>query len=123
MKNQWVLVGNVGQKPELKQSKNGKAYLQFSVAVNERYKPKDATEYVEKTVWFNLVAFDKKAENLAKILDKGTAISVTGKLGIKVEETDGKKRYLNDLIVDKVDVVAKAKEKEASTETQSFNEE
>jgi len=107
MKNQFILVGNIGQKPELKTSKNGNSYLQFSIAVNERYKPKDSTEYVEKTSWFNLVVYDKRAEGLAKILDKGSKISVSGKLQTKSQEIEGKKITVTELVVLQVDVVSK----------------
>ena len=108
MKNQFILVGNIGQKPELKTSKSGVAYLSFSIAVNESYKPKDATEYVEKTSWFNLVVYDKKAEGLAKILDKGTKISVSGKLQSKSQEIEGKKITVTELVVQNVDIMAKS---------------
>lgn len=107
MKNQFILVGNVGQKPELKKSKNGVSYLQFSIAVNERFKPKDSDEYQEKTSWFNLVVYDKKAEGLSKILDKGSKVSVSGKLQTKSQEIEGKKIYTTELFVSQVDVVSR----------------
>lgn len=89
--NEFSIIGNLGQKPELKTGKNDKSYLQFSVAVNEKYTPKGSTEPVEKTNWFSLVVFDKKAEELAKVLDRGTRVLVKGKLETRVEEVDGKK--------------------------------
>lgn len=107
MKNQFILVGNVGQKPELKESKNGNKYLQFSVAVNESFKKKDSTEFEQKTTWFNCVVFDRRAEGLSKILDKGSNVVVSGKLTVKQVEVGDKKMNSVDLIVEDVTVFKK----------------
>lgn len=109
MKNQFILSGNVGQKPELKESKNGKKYLSFSVAVNESYKPKDSDEYVTKTEWFNMVVYDRKAEGLAKVLDKGTGVVVSGKLVPKTQEVEGKKIKTLELVVFDVNLMSSKK--------------
>lgn len=122
MKNQFILVGNVGQKPELKTSKNGNKYLTFSLAVNERYKPKDSTEYKDKTSWFNLIVYDKKAEALAKILDKGTKVSISGKLQVKMQEIDGKKYYNPELVVLVVDLLGSGNGKKEKDESSSSEE-
>lgn len=107
MKNQFILVGNVGQKPELKESKNGTKYLQFSVAVNESVKKKDSNEYETKTTWFNLAVFDRRAEGLAKVLDKGTNVVVSGKLTTKQVDVGDKKINSVDFNVEDVTVFKK----------------
>jgi single-strand DNA-binding protein len=118
MKNQVILSGNVGQKPELKESKNQKKYLSFSIAVNEDYKPKDSDEYVKKTVWFNLVVYDKRAETLAKILDKGSSVVVTGKLTMRdSKEQEGDKSYKTlEIQVLNVEVMGKRAPSEKSSD-------
>jgi len=122
MKNQFILVGNVGQKPELKTTKNGKSYINFSLAVNERYKPKDSNEYQDKTSWFNLTLWDKKAESLSKLLEKGSKISVSGKLQTRTQEIDGKKYTFPDLVVLQVDLLSNSSKKDNTPEDDSADE-
>lgn len=114
MKNQFNLIGNVGQKPELKVSKNGNKYLSFSIAVTERYKDRETQEQKEITNWFNLVVYDKRAEGLAKILDKGKAVAVSGKLKVVSEDVDGKKHKKVELVVQDVQVMSGSKREESS---------
>jgi single-strand DNA-binding protein len=73
------LVGNLTSDPELKFTTNGKAQLTFSIAVNDNYTSATG-EKVEKTSYFNIVAWGYLAENSANVLEKGMGVVVIGTL-------------------------------------------
>jgi single-strand DNA-binding protein len=73
------LVGNLTSDPELKYTTGGKAQLVFSIAVNDNY-TNASGEKVEKTSYFNIVAWGYLAENSANVLEKGMGVVVIGTL-------------------------------------------
>ena len=73
------LVGNLTSDPELKFTTNGKPQLTFSIAVNDNYTSASG-EKVEKTSYFNIVAWGYLAENSAAVLEKGIGVVVVGTL-------------------------------------------
>lgn len=87
-----TLVGNLTSDPELKFTTGGKAQLTFSIAVNDNY-TNQAGEKVEKTAYFNIVAWGYVAENSANVLEKGMGVIVVGTLDQRSwEDKEGAKR-------------------------------
>ena len=88
------IIGHVGKDPEIRQSANGLDIAKFSVAVSEKYKDNEHTE------WFNVVVFGKSVENyISKYVRKGGLVRVEGKLKTnKWEDDDGNTRYKTELI-------------------------
>jgi len=76
--NKITLVGNVGRDPELKQTPNSKV-VDFSVAINEPARGQNP----EKTEWYRVSFWDKRAETIAQYVRKGTQILVEGRLSIR----------------------------------------
>lgn len=76
--NITIIEGRVVRIPDLLYTKSGHAMCKFDLAVNENYKTDDGYKTITSFVTINL--WDKPAENLAKYLDKGKAIRVTGSL-------------------------------------------
>ena len=74
-----TIVGNLTADPQLKVTTGGKAQLTFSLAVNDHYTNQDGDK-VEKTAYFNVVAWGYTAENAANILEKGMGVIVVGTL-------------------------------------------
>lgn len=74
-----TIVGNLTADPQLKFTAGGKAQLTFSLAVNDNYTNQDGDK-VEKTAYFNVVAWGYTAENAANILEKGMGVIVVGTL-------------------------------------------
>ena len=81
MLNQINVIGNIGR-IETKDTSTGKKVSKFSLAVSERFKDKD------ETLWLEVSAWDKLAENCEKYLSKGKKVYVSGKL--KSREYTGK---------------------------------
>ncbi len=79
LKNKVQLIGNLGNKPEIRTLDGGKKMARFSVATNETYRNAKG-EKVTETQWHNLVAWGKVAEIAEKYLDKGSEVAIEGKL-------------------------------------------
>ena len=91
--NSAVLVGRVGQDPEIKYFESGKSKTTFSIAV-DRWNPKTKQREAD---WFNIQMWDKKAESAAEWIKKGALVSVEGKIMVSKWQTpDGEtaERYL-----------------------------
>ncbi len=102
--NRVQLVGRLGANPEIIQLEGDKRLAKFSLAVNERYLTKNG-ERKERTEWFNLIAWDKKAELVERLLIKGAKVAVGGSLSTnKWKDKEGNERSnlqisLNDFTV------------------------
>ena len=94
--NKVILVGNLGQDPELKFANSGNGILQIRMATKERVKLEDGS-YGDGSEWHNVVMFGKRAESLGKILRKGDRIAVDGSLQTRSWEKDGVKRYATEV--------------------------
>ena len=98
LRNNVQLIGNLGAKPEITTLESGKKLAKFSLAVNESFKNSQG-EKVEKTDWFNVVAWNKTAELAEMFLDKGKQVALSGKLSTRNwDDKDGNKRYITEVI-------------------------
>lgn len=98
--NEARFIGNVGQ------FKKGDDSLYLAIAINESYKPKDATEWVENTVWVDVVVFGPAIAKVTTAgIEKGDAVLVIGKLSQRTFEG---KRY-TQVIAQKVQLIQKSK--------------
>ena len=93
MINNVVLVGRLGNDPEMRYTPSGTAVTSFRLAVN-RPPRRDAPEGEEQTDWLNIVTFGKVAENCAQYLDKGSLVGIEGRVQSRSwEGKDGQRRY------------------------------
>lgn len=76
--NKITLVGNVGRDPELRQTPNSKV-VDFSIAINEPARGNQP----EKTEWYRVSFWDRRAETIAQYVRKGTQILVEGRLSVR----------------------------------------
>ncbi len=87
MINSVVIVGRVGQDPEMKYFESGKVKTTLSVAVNRWTKEGD------KTDWFNIELWDKNAEVAGEYVKKGRLIAIEGRLDVsKWTDNEGNQR-------------------------------
>ena len=97
--NKVILVGNLGQKPEIRYTKDSKPIASFSIATSESWKDKTTGDMVEKTEWHNVTFFGRIAEVAEQYLDKGSKVFVEGKLQTdKWEDENGNKRSATKII-------------------------
>lgn len=104
-----TIVGNITADPELKFLGNGTPKADFSVAVSH-YWTDASGEKQEKTSFFDVVAWRYLAEDVARVLQKGVRVIVTGRLEQRSwdDEKTGGKRSKVELIADEVAVAAKS---------------
>ena len=96
--NKVILVGNLGQTPELKYTPSGQAVCNLSIATNEAWTGKDGQKQ-EKTEWHRLVLFGKLAELAGQYLQKGRQVYIEGKLQTRSwQDKDGQTRYTTEVV-------------------------
>jgi single-strand DNA-binding protein len=95
--NRVMLLGNLGADPELRSTAGGQSVLKFRLATSESYLDRNRTRQ-ERTEWHNVVVWGKRAEALAKILNKGSRLFVEGSLrNSSYEDREGNKRYKTEI--------------------------
>lgn len=100
--NKVILVGNLGNDPEVRYTPSGAAVTRISVATSESWKDKNSGQMQEKTEWHNVTFFGKLAEIAGDYLKKGSQIYVEGKLKTdKYQDKEtGQDRYSTGIVVD-----------------------
>jgi single-strand DNA-binding protein len=97
--NKVILVGNVGQDPEVKYTPSGTPVGKFSLATNERFKDKKG-EFHERTEWHNIVAWQRLAEIVGEYVAKGSKLYVEGKIQTSSWEDrqSGERKYRTEIV-------------------------
>jgi single-strand DNA-binding protein len=99
--NKVILVGNLGQDPEIRYTADGRPIANFSIATSESWRDKSSGEKREKTEWHRVVVFGKLAEICGEYLSKGRQVYIEGKLQTrKWQGQDGQDRYTTEVVVD-----------------------
>jgi single-strand DNA-binding protein len=94
--NKVILIGNIGQDPEIRYTQNGSAVANFRVATNKVWKKEGRK--VEETEWHRIVAFGKLAEIVQEYMVKGNKVYVEGELRTrKWEDKDNVVRYTTEV--------------------------
>ena len=98
--NKVLLIGRLGQDPEIRHTQGGQAVASFSIATNESWRDKEGNQQ-EKTDWHNCVAFGATAEKyIGPYITKGTLVSIEGTLQTRSwEDKEGNKKYTTEVIV------------------------
>jgi single-strand DNA-binding protein len=98
--NKITLVGNVGRDPELKQTATSKV-VDFSIAINEPARGQQP----ERTEWYRVSFWDRRAETIAQYVRKGTQIMVEGRLSVRTYTDPNTQRERYSLEVTGTDFV------------------
>lgn len=104
--NKAIIVGSLGQNPEIKYSASGSSIVNLSVATNEKWKDKSTGQDVEKTEWHRIVIFGKLAEIAARYLKKGAQVYFEGKIQTrKWQDQSGQDRYITEIIANEMQML------------------
>ena len=99
--NKVILVGNLGQDPEVRYMQNGDPVANISLATADGYKDKNTGQMVDKTEWHKVVFFGKLAEIAGEYLRKGSQVYIEGKLQTrKWQDQQGQDKYTTEIVVD-----------------------
>ncbi len=98
--NRVELVGRLTAKPELRYTGSNLPYARFSVAINRTF---NNAQGERETDFINIIVWRKQAENVCNFLDKGSLVSIEGRLQTgNYTDKDGNKRYTMDVVADSV---------------------
>lgn len=101
--NKVILVGNLGQDPELRYTANQTPVVTMNIATTD-YRASQDGQRQEFTEWHRVVVWNKLAENCSKYLAKGRTVFVEGRLQTRSweDKTTGQKRYATEIVAQNV---------------------
>ena len=99
--NKVILVGNLGQDPEVRYMPNGNGVANISIATTDSWKDKNTGQLQERTEWHRVVLFGKLAEVAGEYLRKGSQVYIEGRLQTrKWTDQSGQDKYTTEIVVD-----------------------
>ena len=97
--NKVIIVGNLGNDPEVRYSQAGAAITNISVATSEVWKDKQTGQPQERTEWHRIVFFNKLAEIAGEYLRKGSKVYIEGQIRTrKWQDKEGQDRYTTEIV-------------------------
>ena len=104
--NKVIIVGNLGNDPEVRYSNNGAAIANISVATSDTWKDKNTGEKQERTEWHRIVMFNRLGEIAGEYLKKGSKVYIEGKLQTrKWQDQQGQDRYTTEIVADQMQML------------------
>lgn len=98
MINKAIIVGNLGQDPEIRYTQSGSQVATFTVATTERWRDQEGQQQ-ESTEWHRIVAWRKLAEICGNYLHKGSKVYIEGKIQTrKWQDQNGNDRYTTEIV-------------------------
>lgn len=115
--NHITLSGNLTRDPEIQTTSSGKSLCRFSLAVKRRMANANG-EY--ESDFFNIVTWNKTAENCNKYLNKGSKALVEGTVQTRsYDAKDGTKKYVTEVIAETVEFISSGTNKNTNTQSQT----
>ena len=102
--NRATLIGNLTKDPDMRQTQSGVSVCTFTLAVQRRYADQNGEK---QTDFFNIVVWRQQAENCARYLQKGSQCAVEGNIQNRTYEKDGEKRYITEIVADRVEFLGR----------------
>ena len=118
--NKAILLGRVGQDPEINEFSGGKS-AQMSIATTERgYKTKTGKEIPERTEWHRVVCFGALADIVSKYVQKGSSVYIEGKIRTRsYTDKAGVKKYTTEIHAEQIQLLDKRQETQTQSSAQS----
>ncbi|CAL4326597.1 single-stranded DNA-binding protein [Buchnera aphidicola] len=121
--NKVILIGHLGQDPEVRYMPNGNAVVNMTLATSENWKDKNTGENKEKTEWHRIVLFGKLAEIAGEYLRKGSQVYIEGSLQTrKWQDQNGLERYTTEIIVNISGTMQMLGSRNSNLQTSSTND-
>lgn len=130
--NKVILVGNVGQDPEIRSTSDGREIANFSIATSDSWKDKNSGEKKEKTEWHRVVVFSQGLVGVIKnYVKKGSKLYIEGQLQTrKWSDSNGVEKYTTEIVLQNynstmqiLDNKSGSSNSSSSSSNQSHNEE
>ena len=99
--NKVILIGNVGQDPEIRSFQSGGKVCNLSIATSERWKDRESKEQKERTQWHRVVVFNENLINLIEMyVKKGSKLFIEGQLETrKWTDASGQEKYSTEVVL------------------------
>ena len=121
--NKVILVGNLGQKPEMRYTATQTAVANLSIATTESWKDKESGENRDKTEWHRVVFFGNLAEIAERYLDKGSSVYVEGKIQTrKWQDKEGKDRWTTEILGNQLTMLGSRGSNDSGSQQDSSSE-
>ena len=118
--NRVNISGNLTRDPDLRQTKGGSSVLTMSVAVNDRRKNPQTSEWEDVPNYVDCVMFGARAEAVARYIGKGSKVAIEGKLRYSSWERDGQRRSKLEVIVDELEFMSRGTESHSKATGQAI---
>ncbi|MAJ82472.1 MAG: single-stranded DNA-binding protein [Legionellales bacterium] len=104
--NKVILVGNLGQDPEVRYTSSGSAVANISIATSEKWKDKQTGDFKDMTEWHRVVLFTRLAEIAGEYLKRGSKVYLEGKLRTrKWQDSNGVDRQTTEIVADSLQML------------------
>jgi single-strand DNA-binding protein len=104
--NKAIILGSLGQDPDIRYTAGGAAVANISIATNEQWKDKESGEMQERTEWHRVVFFGRLAEIVGEYLRKGSQVYVEGRIQTrKWQDKEGKDRYTTEIVASEMQML------------------
>ncbi len=106
--NKVMLIGNVGNEPEVRYVEQGVAVGSFRLATTDRaYTMQNGTQVPERTEWHNIVVWRRLAETVDKYVHKGDKLYIEGQLRTRTwDDRNGVKRYTTEVWAENMEMLS-----------------
>ena len=105
--NKVILVGNLGNDPDVRYTANGAAVANISIATSEQWTDKQSGQKQERTEWHRVVMFGRLGEIAGEYLKKGQQVYIEGKLQTrKWQGQDGQDRYTTEIVANEMQMLS-----------------
>jgi len=113
--NKVILVGRLGNDPEIRYTQSGAGVANFNIATSENWTDRDGQRQ-ERTEWHRIVVWGKMAETCAQYLAKGRQVFVEGRLQTRQwDDKEGNKHYTTEVIANTVQFLDRGANKTTAT--------
>ena len=118
--NRTIILGNLGQNPEIRTMQNGDLVANISVATSERWQDKQTNEWKEQTEWHRIVLYRRLAEIAEQYLKKGSKVYVEGRIRTrKWQDKNGQERYITEIQGDSLQMLDSKQDAQNAPQTQA----
>jgi single-strand DNA-binding protein len=102
LRNRALLIGNLGQDPEIKTLESGKKVAHFTLATKDEFKNSDGQK-ISETTWHNIVAWNGLAEVASRFLKKGKEVAVEGRIVYRnYDDKNGVTKYITEVVLNEL---------------------
>ena len=105
--NKVILVGNLGQDPEIRYTASGAAVATLNIATSDQWTDKQSGQKQERTEWHRVVMFNRLGEIAGEYLKKGAQVYIEGKLQTrKWQDQNGQDRYTTEIVANEMQMLS-----------------